>query len=155
MPTKYVQDEKGGFRRPVRNPVSPIQTTKLILRPTVGPSLAKRNPSDFLAVLSLAAPLTPAEARLVFVKIAGDKNLAIIISENGHATEKLKKLTSLNEGGSTRTISIYESSPENTCKGVIHNIRQYTSPEDLKRHLTAPGCRILAARVMGCTQLLL
>lgn len=142
---------EGWFRRPVRTPVSLTHTTKLILRPTAGLSLAKRNPSDFHAVLSLAASLTPAEARQVTVKIAGDKNLALITSEHGHATEKVKKLTSLNEEGSTHTISIYESSPENAFKGVIHSIRQGTSPKYLERHLTAPGYRILAARMMGRT----
>ncbi|KAH9367532.1 hypothetical protein HPB48_009086 [Haemaphysalis longicornis] len=154
MAPKYVQD-KDGWNHPVRHSASPapqLQAT-LVLRPGDYLNLSKYDPCTLHAVLRNKASLTPAEAAKFMVRVDNVKNLAFLLCLDSDISKQLQLISSIDLEDRSCHVTIYPTTPSNTCKGVVHNIPAGTSPDHLMRHMSTllQGTKILAARMMGRT----
>lgn len=131
---------------------SPKVTSTLILRPQGGFTLNEARPAELMTALHLAARLSEAEVQATRLFIDRKKNIGIVKTTTATAAAKIDKINFVVYEGRARRIFTYILPPENSCKGVIHNIRAGTSPKRLEAHLSAEGVTILSARMMGHTE---
>lgn len=151
MSIKYVP--KGdGWKEAILKHKVPKTVSTLILRPQEGFELKQARPAELMAALHQAAHLTEAEAQATSLSIQGYKNIAVIKTSKETAAAKIDKINAVMFGDRVRAVCTYIQPPENSCKGVIHQIRAGTTSEDLMTHLKAEGFTILNARMMGRTE---
>ncbi|KAH9381899.1 hypothetical protein HPB48_015381 [Haemaphysalis longicornis] len=135
------------------NHKSPKVTLTLILRPQGGFTLNEARPAELMTALQLAAHLTQAEVQATRLFIDRKKNIGIIKTARTTAAAKIDKINFVTFGARACRVCTYILPPENSCKGVIHNVRAGTSPKKLQAQLSAKfGVTILSARMMGHTE---
>ncbi|KAH7946274.1 hypothetical protein HPB49_022497 [Dermacentor silvarum] len=112
---------------------------KVILRPQGGFVLTTLRPAQLMSAVSAAACLTDNEYKETQVEIQEHKNLAVFVSTRNSVAQKLAQLTTLTIQATSHQVSIYLAPPDNSCRGVVHEIEARTTSAELMANLEAPG----------------
>lgn len=123
--------------------------TTLVLRPQQGFVLNRTKPNTVTMALRVAAQLTDAESNATSVELQAQNNIAVIKTSKSSAAAKLEKIRSVKMQGEDCAVVVYTLPPEDSCKGVIHNVTAGTPPGELLANLKAEVTNIIRARMMG------
>ncbi|KAH7934688.1 hypothetical protein HPB51_028946 [Rhipicephalus microplus] len=144
-------------RKP-RQPRLPDDHVKVVIRPRNGLNLFKGGGGeaplrdDILCEVDLHATLLNEDIYHTCV----EANLIVVSTSHLSNAEIYSRISKLQVETETYDVRAYVTSPENTAKGVIHNIPPYDSPEDISASLVNDrNPRILQARRMGKTNFVL
>lgn len=83
------------------------------------------------------------------VRIDENQNILIVSTPSPDTATALSKIRKLTFGNGTFEVSSYGISPDNSCKGVIHNIHLEATPEEIMKAISAPGFEPLTCRRLG------
>ncbi|KAH6925529.1 hypothetical protein HPB50_006573 [Hyalomma asiaticum] len=120
-----------------RPPPLPLHDYKAILRPLGGLRLGQWTRPALTRDIGVTAGLPPVEAdRLVF-RLRPERNHAVVSTSYEHIALNLYSVEHLRPGEHTYPVSIYIAAPDNSCKGIIHDVDPGTSPCELMYHLVA------------------
>ncbi|KAH7965860.1 hypothetical protein HPB49_011607 [Dermacentor silvarum] len=124
---------------------SSTTTEKLIYRPPQGLRLVQIPPGELQSLLS------EAELRSSVIRILPKVNTALLVCQTRSVNAKLLAADPLTIPNFQLAARIYQATPPNTCRGVIHDITPKTSSAVLMGNLSDPDSGILTARMMGST----
>ncbi|KAH9383994.1 hypothetical protein HPB48_025971 [Haemaphysalis longicornis] len=96
-----------------------------------------------------AAGLNSAERRDTYFKPRPRQNLMVIGTYRKSAKDKTLAIKQVSLEDGPHLFSAYTATPENSCKGVVHEIYAETTEQELRQHLESEQTRILFARPMG------
>lgn len=96
-----------------------------------------------------AAGLNSAERRDTYFKPRPRQNLTVIDTYRKSAKDKILSIKQVSLEDGPHPFSAYTTTPENSCKGVVHGISAATTEQELRQHLESEQTRILFARLMG------
>ncbi|KAH9377688.1 hypothetical protein HPB48_013961 [Haemaphysalis longicornis] len=65
---------------------------------------------------------------------------------------KLSEIKKLTIDGNSYEVASYAPSPDNSCKGVIHNIDLDTTPDTVLKRIEDPSYEVLTCRRLGNTE---
>lgn len=141
-------------RLPVRyrQPRLPRDDIKIVLRPRDGLDVSKHSDAQLRDAISNAAALQPSDVEMDIVRTNPTQNILIISTPKMGNAEKYNELREIRISDKTYAIKAYATAPEDTTKGVIHNIPAYDSDDDINKSLKySKNPTILTARRMGAT----
>ncbi|KAH9384317.1 hypothetical protein HPB48_026310 [Haemaphysalis longicornis] len=129
-------------------PPLPFNDYKLVIRPQGGLNLAKVSPTELSEVLLRATKLTwrKAEFRL---RIHGVQNTAMVSTSHREAAEALHHLKQVMFGGTVYPVQLYGLAPDDSVKGVIHDIPLHYSSQEILENIFLPGFEFIACRRLG------
>lgn len=137
--------------RPPRKPKLPplpANDYKLAIRPRNGLPLSKVSPMALSDCILREANLQ-SEGTTIRVRIDENQNILIVSTPSPDTAAALSKIEKLNIGNGTFEVSSYGVSPDNSCKGVIHNIHLEATPDEIMKAISAPGFEPLTCRRLG------
>lgn len=134
--------------RPLRN----NGESRKIIRAAGTLHLAEADPLAVHAALGQTAGLIPEEHAAITLEIDSQKNILVATTPCQTAIPKLLAMSALHVNNEAHLVHAYAPAERGTCRGVIHNVRPGTSPEELMKLLApSPNYTILQARMMGRT----
>ncbi|CAN8020475.1 unnamed protein product [Ixodes persulcatus] len=84
------------------------------------------------------------------IEVSYEKNIFTICTLEEKTAKKVIKIQQLTMNGYAHPMNEYLTSPENTIKGVVHDVKRGSSPEELLQELEVEdGTRIVAAGMLG------
>ncbi|KAH7964959.1 hypothetical protein HPB49_002704 [Dermacentor silvarum] len=123
----------------------------LIYRPPQGLRLVQIPPGELHSSLGLTSLLSEAELRSIVIRILPEGNIALLVCQTPSVNAKLLAADPLTVPNFQLAARIYQATPANTYRGVIHDITPKTSSAALMGNLWDPDSGILTARMMGST----
>lgn len=129
-------------------PPLPKDDFKMIIRPTDGLDLRKYQAATISDSILNAAQLSWKEASIK-IRIDYDQNIATVSTPHELAARKLDKITQLNVQGTCFRINHYGLFPQNSSKGVLHDIPSHCNPQEILDDLWMPGYEFAACRRLG------
>lgn len=141
------------LRRQQRMPFQPHlpkEDIKIVLRPREGLDVTKISFAGLRDGVLDATGLAHEEAEEDVLRIHTTKNIIVASTPSMNRAEKYNAIRKLRIGGKTYEVTAYVAPPEDTIKGVIHNIPEYDSAEAITKSLVyRKNPTILQARRMG------
>lgn len=118
------------------------------MRPQGGLNLVEVSPTKLSEVLLRATKLTwrKAEFRL---RIDGVQNTATVSTSHREAAETLHHLKQVMFGGTIYPVQLYGLAPDDSVKGVIHDIPLRYSSQEILENIFLPGFEFIACRRLG------
>ncbi|KAM7284563.1 uncharacterized protein ISCGN_001657 [Ixodes scapularis] len=139
-------------KKPQRLPPLPRGEFKVVMRPRDGLNLSNWKPYQVAQHISTEAKITIEELHAATkLQLNHDRNIVIVSTAHIEVVQAITQIHHLRLGGKDYPTYTYVASPDNSIKGVVHDIEPGSSPEKLLHHLEAPGYRILHARLLGNT----
>lgn len=135
---------------PPRPPPLPKNDFKMVIRPKDGLDLRKQHAAALSDSLLSAARLTWKQADLR-VRIDYDQNIMTVSTPHEQVARVLSTVTQLRIQDKTYGVSLYGLYPHDSCKGVIHDVPDHYTPEDILGDLWLPGYEFVACRRLGKT----
>lgn len=137
--------------RAPRQPHLPSEDIKIVLRPRTGLDVTKVSHAGLRDGVLRATGLTHDEAVEDLLRINSEKNIIVASTPSMQRAQKYD-VKALHIGGKMYEVTAYAAPPEDTVKGVIHNIPDYDSAADITNSLVyKKNPTILQARRMGRT----
>ncbi|KAG0434366.1 hypothetical protein HPB47_019156 [Ixodes persulcatus] len=146
--------EKQTSRQPrlPRQPPLPKEDIKIVLRPREGLDITKMSHAELRDGVLRATGLGYDEAAEDLLRINPAKNINVASTPSMEHANKYTAVKELRFGEKSYNVTAYAAPPEDTVKGIIHNIPEYDSAEDITRSLIyKKNTTILQARRMGRT----
>ncbi|KAH9371985.1 hypothetical protein HPB48_013237 [Haemaphysalis longicornis] len=152
-PTTTLTPPKSDLRpsrspRKPKLPPPPADDYKLAIRPRNGLPLSKVSPMALSDCILREANLQP-EGTTIRARIDENQNILIVSTPSPDTAAGLSKIEKLTIGNGTFEVSSYGVSPDNSCKGVIHNIHLEATPDEIMKAISAPGFEPLTYRRLG------
>ncbi|KAH9372246.1 hypothetical protein HPB48_003453 [Haemaphysalis longicornis] len=94
----------------------------------------------------------PVGAVNVKMRIDGDQNVLVMSTPSETTAMTLSNIKRLTIDGKSYEVASYAPSPDNSCKGVIHNIDLDTTPDTVLKRIEDPGYEVLTCRRLGNTE---
>ncbi|KAH9362582.1 hypothetical protein HPB48_015504 [Haemaphysalis longicornis] len=133
-----------------RQPRLPKRGHHIVLRPRDGLDVRKHSDAQIRDAIYSATALQPSDVEMDIVRTKPTHNIVIISTPKIGNTEKYNALREIRTSDKTYEIRAYATAPEDTTKGVIYNIPDYDSDEDINKSLKySKNPTILTARRMG------
>ncbi|KAH9370268.1 hypothetical protein HPB48_007395 [Haemaphysalis longicornis] len=120
-------------RKPKTLPL-PVDDYKLAIRPRNGLQLNKVSPMDLMKAIAREANLQCGIAEIK-IRIDEEQNVLIVSTLSPETAAALNSIMKLAIDNNTFDVSSYGVSPENSCKGVVHNMGLNTPPRKSKMPL--------------------
>ncbi|KAH7941776.1 hypothetical protein HPB49_017438 [Dermacentor silvarum] len=138
--------------KPPRQPQLPREDIKIIVRPRDGLNVSKLSDAQIRDEVLRAAAVPIAEAEDDIYRSCVEKNVIVISTPRMANAEKYNRIRELQIGDTHYEATAYAAPPADTYKGVIHNIPDYDTAEDITKSLIyKKNSTILQARRMGNT----
>ncbi|KAH7979673.1 hypothetical protein HPB49_010400 [Dermacentor silvarum] len=138
--------------KPPRQPQLPREDIKIIVRPRDGLNVSKLSDAQIRDEVLRAAAVPIAEAEDDIYRSCVEKNVIVISTPRMANAEKYNRIRELQIGDTHYEATAYAAPPADTYKGVIHNIPDYDTAEDITKSLIyKKNPTILQARRMGNT----
>ncbi|XP_049519986.1 uncharacterized protein LOC125944106 [Dermacentor silvarum] len=135
-----------------RLPELPKDDIKIILRPKEGLNVSKTSHVSLRDSILNAAGIHVNDAIIDTLRTNNFKNIIIISTPDMARAKRYNGIKAIVIQGKRYEIMAYATSPEDTAKGVIHNIPEAESEEDITKSLVnIRNPTILQARRMGKT----
>ncbi|XP_077544519.1 uncharacterized protein LOC144156311 [Haemaphysalis longicornis] len=135
-----------------RQPPLPSEDIKIVLRPREGLDITKISQAGLRDGVLRSAGISYDEAADDILRTNVVKNVIVASTPSMGRAKKYTAIQELRFGDITYKVSAYAAPPEDTVKGVIHNIPEYDSADDITRSLLyKKNPTILQARRMGHT----
>lgn len=131
-------------------PPLPKDDYKLVIRPKEGLALAKLSPAQLSEALLQEAKLTWREADLR-IRVDETQNILTVSTPHQQAARTLNQIRQLNIGGRIYPINLYGLAPSESAKGVIHDVPNHYTMEQILDDLYLPGYEFLSCRRLGTT----
>lgn len=133
-----------------RVPALPREDVKIILRPRDGLDLKRCSQALIKDCLLRAAQLKSEEVEDDTLRVNTLRNLLVVSTPSLQRAACYSKVETLTLGNKSHGISAYATPPEDSAKGVIHNIPDTDSADDITRSLVnRRNPTILQARRLG------
>lgn len=137
-------------RRP-RQPPLPAEDLKLAFRPRNGLRLARVSPEKLLMAIATEVKM-PVGAVNIKMRVDGVQNVLVASTPCETTAMKLSEVKKLTIDGNSYEVASYAPSPDNSCKGVIHNIDLDTTPDTVLKRIEDPSYEVLTCRRLGNTE---
>ncbi|XP_040357396.2 uncharacterized protein LOC121046807 [Ixodes scapularis] len=135
-----------------RQPQLPREDIKIIVRPRGGLNISKLSDALIRDGVLRAATVTIAEAEDDIYRSCMGQNIIVISTPSLANAEKYHRIKELQFGDTHYEATAYATPPADTSKGVIHNIPDYDTAEDITKSLIyKKNPPILQVRRMGNT----
>ncbi|KAH8029392.1 hypothetical protein HPB51_000046 [Rhipicephalus microplus] len=142
-------------RKP-RQPRLPDDQVKVVIRLSDGLNLSKVGEAQLRDAILREVDLHATLLKEDIYRTCVEANLIVVSTPHLSNAEIYSRISKLHVETETYDVRAYVTSPENTAKGVIHNISPYDSPEDISASLVNDrNPKILQARRMGKTNMVL
>ncbi|KAG0415526.1 hypothetical protein HPB47_007307 [Ixodes persulcatus] len=139
-------------RKQRQQPALPREDIKVILRPREGLDVTKVSSARLRDGVFCAIGLKEQEAEGDLLRVNPDKNIIVTSTPSMDRAKKYNSISKICIAGKTYELTTYAAPPEDTAKGVIHNIPDYDTAEDITRSLVYnKNPTILQAQRMGKT----
>ncbi|XP_065297018.1 uncharacterized protein [Dermacentor albipictus] len=139
-------------RRAPRQPRLPKNDIKIVIRPRDGFNVSKLGDAQIRDSILQITGITTKEAEDDIYRSCTDNNVIVVSTPMMSNAEKYCRIRSLPIGAVRYAATAYVTPPEDTAKGVIHNIPSYDTDEDITNSLIyKKNPTILQARRMGKT----
>lgn len=135
---------------PPKPPPLPKNDFKIVIRPKDGLDLKKQHAATLSDSLLSTARLTWKQAHLR-VRVDHDQNIMTVSTPHEQVARALSTVTQLKIQDKTYGVSLYGLYPHDSCKGVIHDVPDHYTPEDILGDLWLPGYEFVACRRLGKT----
>ncbi|KAL1444847.1 hypothetical protein MTO96_006850 [Rhipicephalus appendiculatus] len=146
---------KESAQRPLRKPRQPRlpdDHVKVVIRSRDGLNLSKVGEAQLRDAILREVDLNATLLKEDIYRTCVEANLIVVSTPHLSNAEIYSRISKLQVETETYDVRAYVTSPENTAKGVIHNIPSYDSPEDISASLVNDrNPTILQARRMGKT----
>ncbi|KAH9374045.1 hypothetical protein HPB48_005314 [Haemaphysalis longicornis] len=141
-----------GVRRP-RLPALPREDIKIVIRPRDGLNTSRVSYAQLCdGVLHAAAVSTERVSDDIF-RLQPGQNILVVSTPTMENAKKYCSIKEIQVGSQTYATTAYVTPPDDTSKGVIHNIPNYDTQEELTKSLVnSKNPAILQARRMGKTR---
>ncbi|KAG0438267.1 hypothetical protein HPB47_017086 [Ixodes persulcatus] len=117
------------MKRPPPPPL-PKGEHKIVVRPRGGFNTASWSDIQILDGARSSIPADLPSARELLRKYP-EQNIFVICTPNSERAEAYSKMQAINIAGKTYPATAYTTTPENTCKGIIHDIQEEGTPETI------------------------
>ncbi|XP_075534351.1 uncharacterized protein LOC142568178 [Dermacentor variabilis] len=149
--TKSTQQSALRPRAP-RQPRLPKNDIKIVIRPRDGFNVSKLGDAQIRDSILQITGITTKEAEDDIYRSCMDNNVIVVSTPIMSNAEKYCRIRSLPIGAVRYAATAYVTPPDDTAKGVIHNIPAYDTEEDITNSLVyKKNPTILQARRMGST----
>lgn len=139
-----------GSQKKPRVPALPREDVKIILRPRDGLDLKRCSQALIKDCVLRAAQLKSEEVEDDTLRVNTLRNLLVVSTPSLQRAACYSKVEALTLGNKSHGISAYATPPEDSAKGVIHNIPDTDSADDITRSLVnRRNPTILQARRLG------
>ncbi|KAG0418138.1 hypothetical protein HPB47_005113, partial [Ixodes persulcatus] len=139
-------------RKQRQQPALPREDIKVILRPREGLDVSKVSSARLRDGVFCAIGLKEQEAEGDLLRVNPEKNIIVTSTPSMDRAKKYNSISKICIAGKTYEVAAYAAPPEDTAKGVIHNIPDYDTAEDITRSLVYnKNPTILQAQRMGKT----
>ncbi|KAG0415111.1 hypothetical protein HPB47_007724 [Ixodes persulcatus] len=139
-------------RKQRQQPALPREDIKVILRPREGLDVSKVSSARLRDGVFCAIGLKEQEAEGDLLRVNPEKNIIVTSTPSMDRAKKYNSISKICIAGKTYEVTAYAAPPEDTAKGVIHNIPDYDTAEDITRSLVYnKNPTILQAQRMGKT----
>ncbi|KAH7933090.1 hypothetical protein HPB49_007952 [Dermacentor silvarum] len=140
--------------KPPQQPQLPTEDIKIIVRPRDGLNVSKLSDAQIRDEVLQAAAVPIAEAEDYIYRSCVEKNVIAITTLRMANAEKYNRIRELQIGDTHYEATAYTAPPADTYKGIIHNIPDYDTAEDITKSLICKkNPTILQARRMDNTNL--
>ncbi|KAG0410373.1 hypothetical protein HPB47_012518 [Ixodes persulcatus] len=135
-----------------QQPALPREDIKVILRPREGLDVTKVSSATLRDGVFCAIGLKEQDAEGDLLRVNPEKNIIVTSTPSMDRAKKYNSISKICIAGKTYEVTGYAAPPEDTAKGVIHNIPDYDTAEDITRSLVYnKNPTILQAQRMGKT----
>ncbi|KAH9365556.1 hypothetical protein HPB48_020596 [Haemaphysalis longicornis] len=126
----------------------PADNFKMGIRPRNGLHLSRADPISLTASFAreIGLPTAPAPFQL---RVGTEQNVIVVSTPSPAAARALESLQKIVVFGNRHEVSVYPITPDNSCRGIIHNITQEHPEEYVKSLITAPGYEVLTVLRLG------
>ncbi|KAG0416384.1 hypothetical protein HPB47_006464, partial [Ixodes persulcatus] len=139
-------------RKQRQQPALPREDIKVILRPREGLDVTKVSSARLRDGVFCAIGLKEQEAEGDLLRVNPEKNIIVTSTPSMNRAKKYNSISKICIAGKTYEVTAYAAPPEDTAKGVIHNIPDYDTAEDITRSLVYnKNPTILQAQRIGKT----
>lgn len=124
---------------------------KIVVRPREGLDLSRWKTHQIISCLANEMK-TPEHnlCKSIRIQVNYEKNIITIYTLEETTAKKAIKIQQLTMNGYAHPTNVYLAAPENTIKGVVHDVKRGSTPEELLQELEVEdGTRIVAARMLG------
>lgn len=142
------------LRRPQlpRLPQLPEEDIKIVLRPRDGLDTSRVSYAQLRDGVLRAAAVSTEGASDDILRLNPIQNIMVVSTPTMENAKRYGNIKEIQIGDKIYATTAYVTPPENTSKGVIHNIPEYDTQEDITKSLVyAKNPAILQARRMGKT----
>lgn len=138
-------------KRP-RCPRLPRDDIKVVIRPREGMNVARVSEATLRDSVLQAAGLEPAAATEDLLRVNHEQNILVVSTPLLARAERYARIEELKVGENLFSAKAYVTTPDDSVKGVIHNIPAYDSAEDIARSIVySRNPTAMHARRMGQT----
>ncbi|KAH9367657.1 hypothetical protein HPB48_020384 [Haemaphysalis longicornis] len=138
-------------RRP-RCPKLPRDDIEVVIRPRDGFNVARVSDATLRDSILLAAGLEPETATEDLLRANPEQNILVVSTPLLARAERYARIEKLKIGEALYSTRAYVTTPDDSVKGVIHNIPEYDSAEDIVKSVVySRNPTALHARRMGRT----
>lgn len=131
-------------------PRLPREDLKIVVRPRNGLDISEMSEAQLRDCIIRATGLEPTQAADDILRTNPKQNTFVISTPSVTRAEAYVKIRELSVHGSTYEAMAYAAPPDNTSRGVIRNIPDYDTPDDITKSLVyRKNPTILQARRMG------
>lgn len=126
---------------------------KVVIRPRGGLVVGKAKPTTLMRAITGAAGMDPQSAAedTVYPNIA--QNIIVVSTPSNERAHRYSDIRRLIIDTQAYEVYAYGAAPDNTVKGVIHNIPLEDTQEDIDRHITnSYNSKIIAAHRIGSSE---
>ncbi|KAM7290262.1 hypothetical protein ISCGN_026909 [Ixodes scapularis] len=139
-------------RKQRQQPALPREDIKIILRPREGLDVTKVSSARLRDGVFCAIGLKEQDAEGDLLRVNPEKNIIVTSTPSMDRAKKYNPISKICIADKTYEVTAYAAPPEDTAKGVIHNIPDYDTAEDITRSLVYnKNPTILQAQRMGKT----
>ncbi|KAH9360750.1 hypothetical protein HPB48_020229 [Haemaphysalis longicornis] len=133
QPTRaqFAQKVNAAFARAARMPNVPLGEHKVVVRPRGGLLVGKSDPLELIRAVAVAARI---ELNAFWTDTACpnvSQNILVISTPSEERAGQYDRVREISLGGRSYEVFAYRTAPENTAKGVIDNISQAYTPEEI------------------------
>ncbi|KAH7949105.1 hypothetical protein HPB49_005160 [Dermacentor silvarum] len=146
--------QQSSLRRPraPRQPRLPKNDIKIVILPRDGFNVSQLGDAQIRDSILQITGITTEEAEEDIYRLCADNNVTVVSTQIMSNGEKFCRIRSLPIGALCYAATAYATLPENTAKGVIHNIPSYDTDQEITKSLVyKKNPTILQARRMGNT----
>ncbi|KAG0427807.1 hypothetical protein HPB47_025169 [Ixodes persulcatus] len=131
-------------------PHLPREDLKIVVRPRNGLNVSELSEAQLRDCIARATGIEPEQAADDILRASPKQNTFVISTPSVTRAEAYAKIRELPVGGASYEAMAYATPPDNTSRGVIRNIPDYDTPEDITRSLVyKKNPTILQARRLG------